>query len=115
MTVLLILALWPLVHGGALRWWALMASGLVALVTVAAPALLTIPNGLWQRFGLALHRVISPIVLGIMFYMVVTPMALLMRAFAKDLLRLRFDASAESYWIKREPPGPRPDSMPHQF
>ena len=113
--VFLVIALWPLVHGGALRWGALMASALVALVTVAAPALLTVPNRLWQRFGLLLHRVISPIALGIMFYVVVTPMGLLMRVFAKDILRLRLDSGAETYWIKREPPGPQPDSMPHQF
>jgi hypothetical protein len=113
--VFLIVALGPLVFGGALRWWSLIVSGVVAVITVAAPALLTIPNRLWLRFGLLLHRVISPIALAIMFYIVVTPMGLLMRAFAKDALRLRRDAAAESYWIKREPPGPQPDSMPHQF
>ena len=55
------------------------------------------------------------IVLAIMFYLVVTPMGLLMRAFTKDNLRLRRDPAAGTYWIKREPPGPRPDSMPRQF
>jgi hypothetical protein len=113
--VFLVIALWPLVFGGALRWWSLIVSGLLAVVTIAAPALLTIPNRLWLRFGLLLHRVISPVVLAIMFYIIVTPMGLLMRVFAKDALRLRHDAAAESYWIKREPPGPQPDSMPHQF
>ena len=111
----LIIALWPLAFGGALRWWSLIVSGSVAVVTMAAPALLTIPNRLWLRFGLLLHRVISPIVLAIMFYLVVTPMGLLMRVFAKDSLRLRRDDGAESYWIKREPPGPQPDSLPRQF
>ena len=114
-TVFLIIALWPLALGGALRWWSLIVSGLVLVVTVAAPALLTIPNRLWQRFGLLLHRIVSPVVLAIMFYLVVTPMGLLMRAFAKNFLRLRRESAAESYWIKREPPGPQPDSMPHQF
>lgn len=113
--VFLIIALWPLLFGDALRWWSLIASGLVASVTVAAPALLTIPNKLWQRFGLLLHHIVSPIVLAIMFYLVVTPTGLLMRAFAKQAVRLRRDPAAESYWIKREPPGPKPESMPHQF
>ena len=113
--VFLIIALLPLAFGGTLRWWSLIVSGLVAVVTIAAPTLLTIPNRLWLRFGLLVHRVISPVVLAIMFYMIVTPMGLLMRVFAKDNLRLRCDAAAESYWIKREPPGPQPDSMPHQF
>ena len=113
--VFLIIALWPLFFGGALRWWSLIVSGLVAVVTMAAPALLTIPNRLWLRFGLLLNRVVSPVVLAIMFYLVVTPMGLLMRVFARKTLHLRRDAAAGSYWIKREPPGPKPDSMSNQF
>ena len=113
--VFLIIALWPLFFGGALRWWSLIVSGLVAVVTMAAPALLTIPNRLWLRFGLLLNRVVSPVVLAIMFYLVVTPMGLLMRLFARRTLHLRRDAAAGSYWIKREPPGPKPDSMSNQF
>jgi len=98
-----------------LRWWSLIVSALVALVTVAAPSLLTVPNRLWLRFGLLLHRIVSPVVLGIMFYLVVMPMGLLMRALGKDFLRLRRNDSAESYWIKRDPPGPEPASMSNQF
>jgi len=113
--VFLIIALWPLVFGGALRWWSLIVSGLVAVVTMAAPALLTIPNRLWLRFGLLLNRIISPVVLAFLFYVVVTPMGALMRMFGKDNLRLRGSNGEASYWIKREPPGPKPDSMPHQF
>ena len=113
--VFLIIALWPLVSGGALRWWSLIVSGLVAVVTMAAPALLTIPNRLWLRFGLLLHSIVSPVVLAIMFYGVVTPMGVLMRAFGKDSLRLRRSESTQSYWIKRDPPGPKPDSMSNQF
>jgi saxitoxin biosynthesis operon SxtJ-like protein len=114
-TVFLVIALWPLAVGGALRWWSLIASGLVLAATVAAPSLLALPNRLWQRFGLLLHRIVSPIVLAIMFYLVITPTGLLMRVFAKNILRLRRESAAETYWIKREPPGPRPDSMPRQF
>jgi len=54
-------------------------------------------------------------VLGIMFFVVITPMALVMRALGKDLLRLRFDRAAASYWIDRTPPGPPPESMKDQF
>ena len=113
--VFLIIALSPLVSGGALRWWSLIVSGLVAVVTMTAPALLTIPNRLWLRFGLLLHRIVSPVALAIMFYGVLTPMGALMRAFGKDPLRLRRSGSAESYWIKRDPPGPKPESMSNQF
>ena len=114
-TVFLVIALWPLAVGGALRWWSLIASGLVLAATVAAPSLLALPNRLWQRFGLLLHRIVSPVVLAIMFYLVVTPTGMVMRVFAKNILRLRRESAAETYWIKREPPGPRPDSMPRQF
>ena len=112
-TMFLIIALWPLVFDGTLRWWSLIVSALVALVTVAAPSLLTVPNRLWLRFGLLLHRILSAVVLAIMFFLVVMPTGLLMRAFGKDFLR-RND-SAESYWIKRDPPGPEPASMSNQF
>ena len=113
--VFLIVALWPLVSGGTLRWWSLIVSALVLLVTVAAPVLLTIPNRLWMRFGLLLGHIISPVALAILFYAVVTPTGLLMRALGKDNLRLRRSVSSESYWIKRDPPGPTPDSMSNQF
>jgi hypothetical protein len=113
--VFLIVAAWPLVSGHAPRWWALVISGLVALITLAAPALLTVPNRLWTRFGLLLHRVVSPVVLGILFYVAVTPMGLIMRALGKDPLRLRRSVSNASYWVAREPPGPQPDSMSDQF
>ena len=113
--VFLVIGLWPFVFGGALRWWGLIASAAVAVVTLVAPALLTIPNNLWQRFGMLLHRIVSPVVLAVMFFGVVTPMGLLMRVFAKQSVRQRRDAAAESYWIKRDPPGPKPDSMPRQF
>jgi hypothetical protein len=113
--VFLIIAVWPLIFGGAPRWWSLIISGLLTVVTIATPDLLSLPNRLWLRFGLLLNHIISPVVLAVMFYLVVTPMSLLMRVFAKDNLRLRRDPAAGTYWIKREPPGPRPDSMPHQF
>ena len=115
MIVFLIIAVWPLVFGGALRWWSLIVSGLVMLVTVTAPALLTIPNRLWLRFGMLLHRIVSPVVLAIMFYLIVTPTGLLMRVFARKSVSLGRDAAAVSYWIKRDPPGPQPDSMSNQF
>jgi len=113
--VFLIIAVWPLVSGGMVRWWSLLVAAAFALVTVAAPKLLAVPNRLWMRVGLLLNRIISPIVLAFLFYVVVTPMGVLMRVFGKDSLRLRRDASDTSYWIERDPPGPKPDSMNHQF
>jgi Saxitoxin biosynthesis operon protein SxtJ len=110
-----IIAVWPLVSGGKVRWWLLFVAAALALVTIAAPKLLAVPNRLWLRLGLLLNRIISPIVLAFLFYFVVTPMGALMRAFGKDGLRLRRSISDTSYWIKRNPPGPKPESMNHQF
>jgi len=113
--VFLVIAVWPLFHGGALRWWSLIVSALFMLITLVAPVLLALPNRLWMRFGLLLNRIISPVALAILFYVVVTPVGALMRVLGKDNLRLRRDDSDTSYWIKREPPGPKPDSLNHQF
>ena len=79
------------------------------------PALLAPLNRLWTRFGALLHRVVSPIVLGFMFFVVITPMGLVRRMLVKDPLRLRFDRQAGSYWVPRQPPGPPPQSLTNQF
>ena len=58
------------------------------------------------KIGLLLHKIVSPIVLGIMFFLVVTPLGFVMRALGKDLLRLKLERDAKTYWIHRTPPGP---------
>ena len=79
------------------------------------PAALAPLNRVWTRFGLLLHRIVSPVVLGVMFFVVVTPTGLLMRALGKDPLRLRLTVTQRSYWIDRQPPGPAPDTLNNQF
>ncbi|MCU0935257.1 MAG: SxtJ family membrane protein [Gammaproteobacteria bacterium] len=111
----LILALLPLLGGGGVRYWALAASAGMAAVTLVRPSLLEAPNRLWGRFGLWLGRIVSPVMTGVVFYGVVTPIGLLMRLVGKDVLRLRRDPAATSYWIVRDPPGPPPQSMSDQF
>ena len=113
--VFLLVTAWPLLSGGAVRWWALLVAVAFALVTVAVPKLLAVPNRLWLRLGLLLNRIISPVALAILFYVVVTPVGALMRMLGKDNLRLRRGDSEASYWITRRPPGPKPDSLNHQF
>ncbi len=113
--VFLVVAVWPLFSGGMVRWWSLFIAAAFALVTIAVPKLLALPNRLWLRFGLLLNRIISPVVLAFLFYIVVTPMGALMRVFGRDNLRLQRDDLDTSYWIKRDPPGPKPESLNHQF
>src|SRR5262245_34919990 len=71
--VFLIIAAWPLLHGGGLRWWSLAVAGAFALVAGAVPHLLAVPNRLWLKFGLLLGKIVSPIALGILFYVVFMP------------------------------------------
>jgi hypothetical protein len=114
-TVFALIAAWPLLWGRAPRWWALIIACVFLLLAVLWPAALTVPNRLWLRVGVLLHRFVSPIALGIVFFLVVTPTGLIMRLVGKDPMRLRYDRAADTYWIKREPPAPRPDGMPDQF
>jgi hypothetical protein len=113
--VFLIIGLYPLLHAAGIRIWAVVISGLFLLLAAFVPHVLAPANRLWTKFGLLLHNIVSPIALGILFFLVVTPTGLLMRLFGKDPLRLRFDPAAGSYWIKRDPPGPAADSLKNQF
>jgi len=111
----LLIALWPLLGGRPVRPVALGLSLAFLAVSFVYPVLLAPLNKLWLKFGALLHSITSPIILGIMFFLVITPIGLLMRLLGKDLLRLKFDPDAPSYWILREPPGPEKDSLHRQF
>jgi hypothetical protein len=110
-----VIAVLPLFHGGIVRWWCLAVAAVFALAALLKPALLTGLNRLWIKLGVLLGKVVSPIALGILFYVVITPIGLVIRLTGKDPLRLKFAPEADSYWIPRDPPGPAPDSMNHQF
>jgi hypothetical protein len=110
-----LIGLLPLMFGGVPRAWAIMLAGVFLLAALAFPAMLSPLNRLWMRFGLLLHRIVSPLVLGIMFFGVIMPIGLLMRLLGKDPLRLRLDKAAGSYWIERRPPGPAPETFKDQF
>jgi len=110
-----IVGLLPWLFGSGVRGWALATAAAFAVAGLLFPNLLAPLARLWARIGTFLHRVVSPIVLGVMFFLVVTPIGVLMRWLGKDPLRLKFDRAAESYWIPREPPGPAPDSLKNQF
>ena len=113
--VFAVVGLWPLMSQGGVRVWALVVAALFLVAALLAPALLALPSRLWQRLGMLLHRIVSPVVLGFMFYVVVTPMGMLKRAVSRRDFRWRRGGSADSYWIRRDPPGPKPDSLNHQF
>jgi len=113
--VFTIIALWPLLDGAPFRIWALATAGIFLTAALLLPVVLKPLNRVWFLFGLALHKIVNPLVMGLLFFLTVTPIALMMRIVGKDPLQRKFDPDAETYWIKRDPPGPAPDSMRQQF
>jgi hypothetical protein len=109
------IGLLPLIHGGAVRIWALLVAAVFLAAALVFPSALGPLNRLWLKFGLLLHKIVSPVVLGIMFFLVITPIGLFLRARGKDPLRLKPNRQSKSYWIERVPPGPAPESIKDQF
>ncbi len=113
--VFMVIGLWPLLGGNGVRLWALAVAAIFLAAGAVLPRILAPMNRAWTKLGLLLHHVVNPLVMGFLFYLVVTPVGLLMRLFGKDPLRLRLDPEAKSYWIERRPPGPAPETMKNQF
>jgi saxitoxin biosynthesis operon SxtJ-like protein len=95
--------------------WVLALAALTAAVTVARPVWLSPFKRAWARFGDLLHRVVSPVVLGVMFFCIFTPVGWAMRLAGRDAMKRRFEPTAPSYWIGRDPPGPAGDSLRDLF
>jgi hypothetical protein len=93
-----------------IRIWSLVLSLVLLIVTIIKPNLFTFPNKLWIQFGMLLGKIISPIVMGLVFFFVVTPIGILVRIFKKDVMGLKI--GAPSYWINRED---KIQSMKKQF
>jgi hypothetical protein len=104
---------WWTDNGKFLQWF--VASSIFALAGMFMPRLLRPFNLVWFKFGILLHRIISPVIMGLMFFLVFTPIGVFMRLLGKNPLQLEFDTKADTYWISRTPPGPPPESFPNQF
>jgi Saxitoxin biosynthesis operon protein SxtJ len=95
---------------------ALAGVGIVlAALGLIAPASLATLNRAWTKLGLIMFKVVNPIVLGLIFLTTIVPVGLMMRLVGYDPLRLKRDPQASTYWVKREPPGPAPETMKQQF
>jgi hypothetical protein len=105
----------PLLRGAAPHWVLLIIAAVFAILSLAVPRVLFPLNYVWFRFGLLLHHIISPVVIGAVFFLCVTPIGLIMRMLGKDVLSLRRRADLQTYWIVRDPPGPEPGTMSNQF
>ena len=109
--VFLLIGLYPLLKGNDLRIWSLVISFIFLALGSINSKILTPLNRLWFKFGLLLGRFISPLIMGIIFFIVVTPTGIIMRLFKKDLLNLKYNKK-ESYWINKS--GPK-SKMKNQF
>ena len=109
--VFLIIALWPILKQNEIRIWSLIISFIFFVLGLINSKLLTPLNKLWFKFGILLGNIIAPIVMGIVFFLVVTPTGLIMRIFRKDILKLKKN-NKDSYWIDKDNTN---NSMRNQF
>ena len=109
--VFLIIALFPLINDESLRIWSLIVSTVFLFLGLINSKILTPLNKMWFKFGLILGRIVSPVIMGVIFFLVVTPTAFIMRLVGKDLLNLKFN-KRKSYWIEKNEPKSK---MKNQF
>ena len=109
--VFLLISLYPLINSENVRLWSLAVSCIFLILGILNSNLLSPLNKIWFKFGILLGRIISPIVMGIIFFLVVTPIAFIMRLLGKDLLNLKYNDN-QSYWIEKS--GPK-SKMKNQF
>tara|TARA_Y100001935_G_C17250900_1_gene480920 strand:+ start:391 stop:780 length:390 start_codon:yes stop_codon:yes gene_type:complete len=107
----LIISFYPLLNNENLRLWSLVISLIFLILGLLNSKILTPFNKLWMNFGLLLGKFISPVIMSIIFFLVVTPIGVIMKFLKKDLLNLKFN-SDKSYWIKKEDPKSK---MKNQF
>ena len=106
----LFIGLYPLISNEPIRIWSIILSSVFLIITIIKPNLFTFLNKLWIKFGILLGKIISPIVMGLVFFFVVTPIGILVKVLKKDVMNLKRGAS--SYWITRED---KIQSMKKQF
>ena len=99
--VFLLISFWPSIEGQSLRIWALTVSLIFLVLGLLNSKILSPFNLIWVKFGEVLGRIIAPIAMGVVYFIIITPIGLFMRLIGKDLLRTKFSKN-NSYWIKRE-------------
>ena len=109
--VFLLISIYPLIIGDSFRYWSLFISLIFLILGLSNSKILTPINKIWFKFGILLGKIISPLVMGFIFFFIVTPIGLLMRMLQKDLLNLKFNNN-KSYWIKKTEPKSK---MKNQF
>ena len=106
-----LIALYPLTYSGEIRIWSVVISLIFLVLGLLNSKILAPLNKLWFKFGIFLSKIISPLIIGIIFFLIVTPIGLVMRLFGKDILNLKYNRK-QSYWIEKN--GPK-SKMKNQF
>ena len=110
--IFLILGLWPITNAEEIRIWLILLAFIFLILGIMESKLLSPLNRFWFKFGIMLGAIVAPIVMGAIFFIVVTPIGIVMSIIGKDLLNKKHDKKKKTYWIKRiKPPG----SMKRQF
>ena len=109
--VFLLIALYPLTYGGEIRIWSLIISLIFLTLGLLNSKILAPLNKIWFKFGILLGKIVSPLIMGIIFFLVVTPIGFIMRLLGKDVLNLKYNKN-KSYWIEKN--GPK-SKMKNQF
>ena len=110
--VFLLISIYPLINNESIRLWSLIISLIFLILGILNSKILSPLNKLWFKFGIFLGKIISPIIMGIIFFLVVTPIGFIMRLLGKDLLNLKYNNIHKSYWIEKT--GPK-SKMKNQF
>ena len=109
--VFLLIALYPLIYAEEIRIWSLIISIIFLILGLLNSKILAPLNKIWFKFGILLGKIVSPLIMGIIFFLVVTPIGLIMRLLGKDVLNLKYNKN-KSYWIEKN--GPK-SKMKNQF
>ena len=110
--IFVIVSLWPLTYEGPIRIWTVIISLVFLILGLMNSKLLTPLNKLWFKFGIILGAIVAPVVMGVVFFLVVTPIGLVMKIMGRDLLNKKYDKKKRTYWIKRDT---SIGTMKHQF
>jgi len=113
--VFCIIGFGPLWHWEEPRWWALAIAAAFAILAIVRARVLHPLNRVWLALGRLLHKIVSPLVMGAIFFAAVTPTGWIMRLRGKDVLSLKRRPDQKSYWIKRQPARPESETMKNQF
>ena len=110
--IFIIIALWPLLNDGNIRIWSIIVSIIFLILGLLNSKILTPFNKLWMRLGALLGIIVSPIVMGVVYFGIITPIGLIMKLFGKDVLNLKLDKNKKTYWTLKKK---IPSKMKDQF